>query len=59
MNRLIDTRRPWCRQESRHGKVAAHGVTTGPTLVPISRASNWSWLSGGAIASPAVYAADC
>lgn len=43
MKLIIDTRTPWAWQRSNHSSVAseAHGVTTGPTFVPMSSASSW------------------
>ncbi|MFE3001142.1 hypothetical protein ACFXG4_39940 [Nocardia sp. NPDC059246] len=55
-NRRMGTRTAWVRQNSRHSSVAreAHGVITGPALVPISKASNWFRSPGEITASPAV-----
>ncbi len=40
---------------SNHSRVAseAQGVMTGPTFVPMSSESSWSWFPGGTTRSPA------
>src|SRR5207244_4483180 len=51
----VATASPAARHRPYHSRVAsdAHGVASGPTFVPMTRASRVTWLATGTTASPA------